>query len=320
MGVEYYGALQVPLADQDPGLAAPDPLLDVTLAYCKAIANAKCAALWKRLTGGQLPVDGTFSCDPNKRGLQENKLPALFAWRRPGAKTTKIADDYLQTMGEISLVYVMPSVDWTKQVDRTGFAAALQKTLAIYLERERDPAWVVDGDEDEVAQVLGSSVVTWAGTDYLHLHTMEEVPIKVRQLAPHDKARTNKNAYVGYEMRVGYRENFHQGEDVDRFAASMGLDLSMNSGTPTTNGAQPLGWQAGAFHLLNDLLVVASAPFGPAYFQATAIAAAVSDGGFSDVVEPTWPPNVGQTVTDGPITWTRIAPSVRTTVQVSVTP
>lgn len=161
---DQYGATHVPLAASTAG---EDPLLASVLSYFQAIGNAHAIAEWTLVAPGQHttnnPIEVVHDCDPEQGSFNERDLPALFLWRSKTLDRAQLAQDVRVESSTLSLLWVPPPATQDKRsAIRQQFAAKLLKVLDVYLERNRDPAWVASGETDSNAASMGA--VTETGT------------------------------------------------------------------------------------------------------------------------------------------------------------
>lgn len=184
---DLLGLLPLPMTTPAAGSAVGDPLLDVTLAFLKAVINAKTKLGWKAVcayptkpTTEPLPVSFVFPHCPTNESFTTGRLPALFAWRAPdhAAKTTQ-TQDWLLRQSTINLLWVPPRATQEQARIREPFKNAVSAAIDWAFVRGRDPSWVVDGDTYYDAQDYGSVWVHEAKVFWHQIRQIEPHPIQI---------------------------------------------------------------------------------------------------------------------------------------------
>lgn len=182
---DTYGLLTLPQASvgtpQTISLAGPDPALTLLTAYCKAVTNAVCGALYnlvdKDPVRGALPTYRAFTHDPREVELLETDLPALFVWREGDTSYRQVAAGYRMATSTVALLWVAPSDRQEKLVQRHPFGNALFKNLDRAFELGRDPSFRIVGDAEPQAATLGSAVWTAAQIASVKWMSWKRLPV-----------------------------------------------------------------------------------------------------------------------------------------------
>lgn len=178
---DIFGALTLPIpVPTNPGIeeaqqAVSDPGLDHLAAFTRAILNAHGGDAWGvKGVGPQEPfVRVVMKCDPAIGEFSAALLPALYIWRG-AAQYVQLADDYGVDETPIEFLYVMPTTQQGRMQARSPIVNGFGKILSRGFRRQRDPAWVLAGDTDPDAAVLGSSLTVKTGFSKMLLTTAAE--------------------------------------------------------------------------------------------------------------------------------------------------
>lgn len=205
---DVYGPVTLPIAAsagaaQVVTLDASDPLLSYLLSYFATAANARLATAWATVDPiSAKPVVGTFAEDPNTEGsvFDENKLPALFAWRDGDPVERWLADDWRISDSTISVLWVPPPVPAERWTPRSVFANRIAKLCRALLVADRDRSWVVTGDTDINTPTLGSSFRTLTNVMRCEVASWKRVPLQIR-IPPNGDVETYRGALITIEAR-----------------------------------------------------------------------------------------------------------------------
>ncbi len=173
-----YGSVSVPLIAQQ----GQDDLLYHVGAYFQAVANAHAAAEWESVAPptGALPITAVFTNDPRDTNFNDNKLPALFIWRSQETEFVDEAQDIRVMRGTLKCLWVPPALGKPEVLaKRWQFPWKLARVLDFYLERLRDPSYVVPGDPDPDAATMGSMIGDFAKFRKLRFNSVKPEPVSI---------------------------------------------------------------------------------------------------------------------------------------------
>ena len=178
---ESFGELALPTTAPGATESAGDPLLDVTVAWAKAVLNADLLTMYAtRVTSGN-PVRTTFTHDPEAMIFQESTLPALYVWRTGHDAAERIAQDILSQRSHVSALWVLPYQPHAEhERKRLPWANAITKIVGRALRMDRHPAWVASGDTDPQATDRGSVFARFAGWASMELMSAAMVPVTIQ--------------------------------------------------------------------------------------------------------------------------------------------
>jgi hypothetical protein len=154
------GATGFPVPEPTDGSVAGDPALGYVLAFLKSAVNSACGDMWEVICPGRTetcsPILFTFARDPQKL-FEDNRLPALYAWRGKSNRS-RYGDDLYRRTSEIKLAWVNEPGQEDHLVTRDPAMNAIANAIDVALTGDRDPSWTIKGDSDPLAQLRGSSL------------------------------------------------------------------------------------------------------------------------------------------------------------------
>lgn len=178
-----YGTLHLPVPVPEDGQAPGDPLLDILLAFCKAVINDAGGAAWRKIAASdkQLPVMQTYAWDPLRGGIAKQNLPALFLFRSFNEPSDWVAHDYFVRPSQLTMYWVPPPVAKQELRGRqSAFFNVIQSAVDSVIDPEaRDPSFVVPGDTDPRAADEGSLLWRFAKVWELDAGRSEWVELKI---------------------------------------------------------------------------------------------------------------------------------------------
>jgi hypothetical protein len=223
---DTFGAMPIPLVAPATGESAGDPLLSTTLSFFKAVLNANASAAWRAVykdVANAPVVKTTLDDDPRGSTFNDNDLPALFLWREDVKEPVWIADDWLTQESVCRLMWVLPAGVQVKRALRSSIINGVVRTLVTFVERNRDPSWIVAGDTDPKAATLGSSFFDRAGWIEFHVGAWKPFNLPIAML---DKgAAPRMYDAVSVACRVVERLNF----DLTRLDPNGGVSITLRT-------------------------------------------------------------------------------------------
>lgn len=158
-GVLEYPTVQPPATDDD---SVTDPALDKLAAFLAAVLNVQLSQAWTAVNPGKKFVEQFFTNSPADSTFNERDLPSLFLWRNQ-ALDDQLTDDWLETMTDVTVLWVPQNADQAKRSLRDPGLNGFQKTISRALNVGRDPAWFDPSDPDPDSLNLGSVIMLRAG-------------------------------------------------------------------------------------------------------------------------------------------------------------
>lgn len=143
---DEYGLLAFPVGAPDVGDAVSDPALNRLLEFLKAAANGAMTTAWHSVDPRHLPVESTFAHNPELLGFNDNKLPALFAYRKGGGGIAHMADEWRVETSDVTVLWVIESTAQAKQLQRHPAVNGITKAIDRAIDYGRDVAWIVASD------------------------------------------------------------------------------------------------------------------------------------------------------------------------------
>jgi hypothetical protein len=150
-----YGAIRIPLeVTAEAGSTVPgadpkgsDPLTHYIGLYLQAVANADAGAEYNSLSPGKKPVEFVITHDPERLGLNEKELPALYVFRDELRDHDQIGEDRRHEVTKLVALWIPRAVPTEKERTRSGFHfTKLSKTWDAACAVGRHPAFHVPGD------------------------------------------------------------------------------------------------------------------------------------------------------------------------------
>lgn len=170
-----FGLLDIPVPapqveDDEIVSAVSDPLLDVLLAFMKAVLNADTGTAWAAVAPADpLPVAFTFTHDPDLESFSDNNTPALYIWRDADKGSKRYSQDLIADEAPISVLWVPPPASQEDRRVRRPFRNAIKKCLKAAFGKGRHPAWVVEDDDYFEPEEYGSVLLKHAKAASLKL-------------------------------------------------------------------------------------------------------------------------------------------------------
>lgn len=200
---ETYGGATIPVASTTP---RGDPTIGKLLAAFKATINAQANAAWT--VAGVSPLQdavvATFAHDPSRVAfaLSEQDTPCLFLYRTGSAETPyEQSEDRRISVDTLALAWVYPTRDAATQREQDSFCNAIVKAVDALLRRNRDPAWIDDGDVSTRAQTDGSNLTLRCGFWALSMIDWSRQPVTIES-----SPGTNGRVYEAVVMRLRIEE------------------------------------------------------------------------------------------------------------------
>lgn len=225
---DKWGPLAIPALAPTAGQAPGDPALTYLLGFLKAFLqdDANVTAAWT-LAGvaPTLPiVKSAFAHDPNEGAFNEASLPALYGRRSEMLPPEQIADGIRTRVSTITLLWVFPPATQATQAVRRPIMNAIAHAVDLAVERGRTPSFVVPGDTDPNATLLGSNVWTWMAFWQLRMGAARpakvDVPVKTAK-------GIETNRYDALQITLSLEEDLSI--DMRRYDALKGLDLRLEN-------------------------------------------------------------------------------------------
>ncbi len=144
---DLFGLLALPAPAAAAGAAVTDPLLDVLLAYAKAVLNEDLGTAWAAIAPADpLPVAYVFNHNPDLESFNSNETPALYMWRGPDNGANRYAQDVIADDSGFHALWVPPPMGQEDRRVREAIRNGIKKSLRAAFANGRHPAWIVPGD------------------------------------------------------------------------------------------------------------------------------------------------------------------------------
>jgi hypothetical protein len=151
-----YGAQTIPV-QCDTNETVGDPSLGYIGKYLQAVLNDATGQAWSQnLCPNRNAVDFCFAHDPQLL-FDESRLPALYVWRGKAAHSRKGDDLFLATT-QIKIAWITESAQEEIAVSRSPMMTAMSNAIAVAINEDRDPAWILPSEVDPLALLKGTSI------------------------------------------------------------------------------------------------------------------------------------------------------------------
>ena len=180
---DAYGSGAIPAEVPEEGAAIGDPLLDKLLEFFAAIVVRECAAAWDAASGNignQSIVKRVFAHNPGDQAFRELTTPAMYLWRDAIGTAVWRAADYRIRPSNMTLRWV-PFMANSQDAQRrwSPIMNAVCSAIDLAIERGRDPGWIREGDDDPMADTLGSFFYSYASLWKLEMGAARRVMLSV---------------------------------------------------------------------------------------------------------------------------------------------
>lgn len=165
---DFYGALRMPQSTPSATEAIGDPCLVPVLDYIKTFVNSRLATAWGSIISGGVLINTAQPYDPVAQQINPADLPALYGWRKSGAPTW-MAADYRVSKDEITLQWLLPSIQRTHLRLRSRMVNAVAKAIDVAIERDRFPGWVHDADKADADGILLARATSTSAQSFVTL-------------------------------------------------------------------------------------------------------------------------------------------------------
>lgn len=176
------GLLTLPMRDAgDPETSAVgDPIIDVLGSFLKASVNADLGYGWRLVCPRQPNVIETVQThNPDKSAFSDRDLPCLFLYRLAWPKLTPFSQDWKAQVSQIAALWVPDLEEFEKDAIRDPFKNAIAKAIHRNIERGRNPAWIVQGDDDPKAEDYGSFLLKHLNITKIEVRDVKPQPLQV---------------------------------------------------------------------------------------------------------------------------------------------
>ncbi len=174
--------LTLPMQDVgDPdSQAIGDPILDVLGSFIQTSVNADLAAGWRVVCPRQEKVIETVQThNPDKSAFTDEDLPCLFLYRLSWPKLTPFSQDWKAQVSQIAALWVPDLEEFEKDAIRDPFKHAIASSIHRNIERGRNPAWRVDGDDDPKAEDYGSFLIKHLNVTKSEARDVKPMPLQI---------------------------------------------------------------------------------------------------------------------------------------------
>ena len=222
------GAQSFPLGRPVPNETHGDPALGHLVEFLMGSVNAACGRKWdaQGVSPGRKVVAFAFTHDPKKL-FEENRLPAIYAWRSKSVRS-RAADELRKKTTTIKIAWIGEGASESQLIARDTMMNAIADAIDRAISKGRDPTWRIDGDTDPLATRRGSSLVDICG--WSRAQPTDDAPQELMFQRIEEAAAL---PYYGFDMGVDVDE-YQENEDADRFAYPAALDAAVSTNSPLT--------------------------------------------------------------------------------------
>lgn len=230
---DFFGLTQLPVESPGDQDVVSDLLLQRLGMFLQAALNRMGNDAWGSRCPGRDVVAHVFYHNPEEL-FEQNRLPALYLWESDSARE-QAADDVLKDTRTIQIYWITEPGQEEHLVGRAPFRNAVNKAIITALHRERDPAWVVDGDTDALAATQGSFLPSWLG-----YNSLTRGVAKTLELDAGVDGEGKQNVCYGIATSVVIEELVTW--DTDSFTEPAAVTVTINANPSEGDDGPELGW------------------------------------------------------------------------------
>jgi len=160
--------------------ALTDPLLDMLLAFMKAVLNYDLQDAWASVVPTDpTPVRYVFNHAPNMESFNMDDVPALYAWRADDSGSFRYSQDLVADETGFQVIWVPPALPQEKERYIVGIRNGIKKSLKAAFAQGRHPGWVLDGDDYYDPEDYGSVLLHHAKIAKVQLGAFRQQPLLI---------------------------------------------------------------------------------------------------------------------------------------------
>lgn len=181
---DRFGLLTLPMTEVgDPDVeAVGDPMLDVLGAFLKAAVNADVGAGWRVANPiSPLPITTIQTHNPDKSRFTDSELPCLFLYRISWPKLTPYSQEWKASVSQVAALWVPDLAEVETDAARDPMRNAVARAIHRNIERGRNPAWIVEGDDDPKTADYGSFLLSFLNVTKIQVLDIKPMPLMVQR-------------------------------------------------------------------------------------------------------------------------------------------